>query len=202
MVGFAATSGSHTSFPLMEATTQTWSSFHFVTSATWGTDAHSLYGFVANGLTDGNPVQVRFSCSGDNATGCIIQVLGVSSMTRFGANAVRQFAFELNQATSTTPNPLFAQATVSSNALLGAVALTSSPPVITPTASWIEAFDTGYATPSTGMETMYVSSGIVSTQIIWGSVCNAINCSLIVELDASEEAIQRMMGAMLQYYPR
>ena len=190
LVGLVAASGTATSYARMFCTSEAWCTFTFVTSAGWNADANRLYAFVANGFATGIQVRPRFDCTGDNATGSVIQIYGVSSMSRTGSSAaVRQYAFELNQAVSTRPNPSFSSATFDTNAIIGGVAATSSPPGMTPTTGWTEGFDTGFATPSTGLETMYTVSNVASTVINWGSSSNAVNCSLVIEFDASEASV-------------
>ena len=185
LVGFAAASGTVTSFALMECTSQPWTTFSFITSARWQAGNYKLFSFVSNGLTTGSPINVRFSGSGDPATGCIINVFGLSSMSFTGATAVVQLARQDNQLVSTRPSPTFASTTLNTNVLIGGVAMNSSPPGMTPTTDWIEGYDTGYSTPTTGLHSQYVNSGVASTAINWGSSSDAANCSIVLELDAS-----------------
>ena len=185
LVAFVAASGTVAQDAFLEITTQQWRRFTQITTAQWESSTNTLYAYVANGSCNGQACVVRWDCASDAATGAIIQVYGVSSVHRVGSNLVRQVAVQLNQAASTRPNPTFGFSTSSINAIFGAVANNSSLAAMLPPTSWDEGFDTGYATPLTGLETVYVSSGAASTVITWGSSTSSLGCSIVMELNTT-----------------
>ena len=185
LVAFVVASGTGAADAFLEITTQPWRRFALVTSAQWSNSTNSLYAFVANGPSTGAACVARFDCASDAATGSIIQVCEITSVSRVGTDLVRQMAVQLNKAASTRPNPTFGFNTSSINSIWGAVANSSTLAAMQPPTSWIEAVDTGYATPATGLESVYLNSGATSTVITWGSSSSSLNCSIIVEFNTT-----------------
>ena len=66
--------------------------FTKVLSSVRGTSAHTQYCFVANQLVPGSPASmtVTMDVTGDNGTGCVGLVGGVSGMTLTGLAAIKQ----------------------------------------------------------------------------------------------------------------
>ncbi|HEV8455340.1 MAG TPA: hypothetical protein VGQ24_10630 [Gemmatimonadales bacterium] len=148
--------------------------------------ADTLQLFVRNQLiASASSMTVTYDCTGDAATGCIIQVASVAGMFRTGASAVSQNAAENNQAAGGTPAPVFAFNCQTGNPTLGAVFNATNPATMTPPASWTEQNDTGYSTPGTGQEYVSRDSGFTGTTITWGSTSGTAFCDIIVELDTT-----------------
>jgi len=150
--------------------------------------------WVRNGLI-GSASSTTFSIAPGTTTGGGIGVFAVSGLARTGANAVRQSAVQSNQASSGTPTPVLGQAALTGNVLIGAVFNATNAATMTPrgTPAWSERFDVGYATPTTGLETMTINSGETGTSIAWGGTSASAFCSLVAELDCSAEAEQPML---------
>ena len=123
------------------------------------------------------------------STGGGLDVFNISGMVRSGLNAIRQGAQQSNQAASGTPTPVLGSTSLTTNPLIGAVFNATSPATMTPRASWTEATDLGYSTPTTGLETMFRSSGETSTSIAWGGTSGSAFGSTVVELDASTPSV-------------
>ena len=185
LVAFVAASGTVAQDAFLEITTQPWRRFTMITTAQWAASTNTLYAFVANGPSTGAACVARFDCASDAATGSIINICEVTSVSRVGINLIRQQAVQLNRGASTRPNPTFAINTSSINSIVGAVANNSSLAAMLPPTSWIESVDTGYATPLTGLETVYLNSGAASTVITWGSSSSSLNCSIVFEIDTT-----------------
>lgn len=152
--------------------------------------ASSNYIFIRNQLVQSAVAHVvTFTCTGDAATGCVILVYGVSSMTRVGSSAARQSAIQSNQAAGGTPAPAFSVAALTGNPCIGMVGSAANPTAVTPPTSWTEPatplFDTGYATPAAGAEACHINSGFTGTTVTWGSTSSGAFGSVIVELDTS-----------------
>lgn len=116
--------------------------------------------------------------SGGAAIGC--RVAGCSAT---GASAIVQSAVQSNQ-TSGTPNPTFAVAPATGNAIVGAVFNITNPATMTPRSSpaYTELADIGYATPTNGLEAMFINSGDTATGITWGSAGGSAFCSSVMEI--------------------
>ena len=195
LIAFVGASGTVTTDAFLEITTEPWRRFTLITTAQWAASANYLYAYVANGPATGAACVARWDCTGDAATGSNINILGVSSMHRVGSNAIRQVAVQLNNGSSTRPNPVFGFSTSSINVIVGAVANDSSVAAMLPPTSWSEAFDSGYTTPLTGLETVYLNSGAISTTITWGSSSSSLNCAIVMELNTT--TTDTWMGASL-----
>lgn len=155
-------------------------------------------GFVKNASADKVTIFVRTalvpatlstiitmtSPGGDTGGGLL--VYRVTGMTRTGQAAVRQVAGQSNQAASGTPAPVFPQACLTTNSVIGAVLNETNPATITPTASpvFTEKHDTGYATPTTGIETQTLDSGFTGTTLTWGGTSATQFASIAAELEA------------------
>ena len=131
---------------------------------------------------------VTFSHAAGNATGCSINVLRISGMSRAGITAIRnstQFGKQDNGAAAGTPAPALPVAALTGNPCVGAVGNSVNPAAMTAPASWTERFDSGYATPAAGMESVSIDSGFTGTTVTWGSTSGGTFCAIVAELDTS-----------------
>jgi hypothetical protein len=120
-------------------------------------------------------------------------------MSRTGLSAIRQFAVDQNNATSTTPLCTWSVSSLTANACIAAVGYNSSVAQALPMTNWTERADVGYPTPSTALEYFSRDSGNVSTTVSTGNVINSLSAMIAIELNTS--TIDRPMGGNLQYYP-
>lgn len=142
--------------------------FALLARATFGPTIHSVYVFVAKRRTPASPaaMTLTFDCTGDNHSGAIIHVAGITGMERVGLDAVRQHVI-INDGTGGTA-PVF---TLPSNALTGnptyyALAEISTGGVLTPT-NWTEGAESSYSTPTIGAAYGYRNSGYTGTGPTW-----------------------------------
>lgn len=159
--------------------------FTEVASVLDASSANTLYCFVALSPAAASAMTVTFKCIDDAATGADIDVYRVSGMHYVGQQAVRQTANQANHASGSAPAPAFGSAALTGNVTLGAVANSTSPATMTPPTGWTEGNDSGYSTPTTGLETVWRNSGFTGTTVTWGSSSASAFASLIVELDTS-----------------
>jgi len=159
--------------------------FTRVATALKNTSADTIYVFVALHFAAASSMTVTFNCTGDSATGAVIQIVRVSGMSRRGIGAIRQFAVQANQAAGGTPAPAFTAAALTGNPTIGVVGNSTSPATLTAPTGWTELDDTGYATPTTGAEYVTRNSGFTGTTITWGSTSASAFGDIILELDAS-----------------
>jgi hypothetical protein len=130
-----------------------------------------------------------FTCAPGTTTGGGIAVYKVTGISRVGSNAIRQSAIQSNQSSGGTPTPVFGFAALTTSAVIGAVFNATSSATLTPRSSpsYTEDVDTGYSTPTTGIETMHVNSGETGTNIAWGSTSGSAFCSAVVEIDSTAQ---------------
>jgi hypothetical protein len=158
--------------------------FTKIAGTAYAGNANTVYVFVSNSFASASSMTVTFDCTGDSATGCVLQVARVSGMSRTGASAVLQSA--VAKATGgTIPAATFAAAVETGNPTLGLVGNISNPAALTPPTSWTEQDDTGYFTPTTGAEYVSRNSGFTGTTITWGAASASAHGEVIVELDTS-----------------
>lgn len=158
-----------------------------IASCVKATSADTLYVFVSNRFATGSAMTVTFHTSGGGtASGCIIFVAQVTSMTRAAKDASRQTAVQSNQAAAGTPGPAFGVSALTGNPTLGCIFNATNPATMTTPTNWTERQDVGYATPTTGGEYVTRDSGFTGTTVTWGSTSGSAFCSLIIELDTSE----------------
>lgn len=186
LVSFVGASGTVAAAPTLTISSESWSSFTLVTSAVFAAGAHTLYAFVANGLTSSaSALKAFFDCTGDAATGSVIQMAEVTGMTRVGGSAVRQIATDPANASSTSPVCTWAASTLSANPCIAAVGYISSLPGVNPMTSWTQRSDVGYTTPSLSVEYMSRDSGYVSTTVSTATPVSSANAMIALELDTS-----------------
>ena len=159
--------------------------FTKVTSAVKGGTAHTLYAFVANALAAASSMTVTFDCTGDPASGAIVQVARIAGMSKTGLTAILQSAKLENQSAGGTPTATFPASALTGNPTLGAVGNGTNPATVTNPSGWTERADAGYSVPDAGQEYVSRDSGFTGTVITWGSTSASTFCDLIVELDAS-----------------
>lgn len=128
-----------------------------------------------------------FTASQASSSGGGLTVFSVAGMTRTGASAVRGSGGQSSGTSGTTPAPVLTQAALTGNPVIGAVANGTSPAGLTPRSSpaYTEASDLGYATPTTGLESMFINSGETASTITWGGTSASTFASIAVELDTS-----------------
>lgn len=167
--------------------------FTQIARATYNSSTNSVYAFVANKLVISATSQtVTFSCPSDASTGQIIAVCSVSGLTRMGISAIRQYKTRNNQGSGTAPSATFDLTTLTVNPLLGVVGNTVNAATLSPPADWTERADTGYGSPSTGLEYATRDSGFAGTVITWGS--NSISGSGTIILEINTSRIPRSVG--------
>lgn len=151
------------------------------------TSLDTTYIFVSNTRYNAVSMTGTFDCTGDTATGAIITIVRVSGMTRTGADAVLQFASIANQAAAGTPAITFGASVLTGNATIVGVGNSTNAAGITPPASWSETpcSDTGYATPTTGMECATRDSGFTGTTVTWGGTSASAFGAIGVELNTT-----------------
>lgn len=145
----------------------------------------TIYLFVSNATAAASSMTVTFDCTGDAATGTVIEVARVSSLTRTGSSAVLRSAVTSSGSNGNVPAATFAAAALTGNPTLGVVGNLTNPATLTPPTSWTEQSDTGFATPTTGTEYVSRDSGFTGTVITWGSSSASNYGVVIVEMDTS-----------------
>lgn len=143
----------------------------------------TIYAFASDSGASASSQTVTFDCTGDAATGANILVAGVSGMSYYGSTSTRQSGSGTGTA-GTTPSATFPAACLTGNPTLCAAGNTTNPAGITPPSSWSSLADTGYATPTRGLQASNRDSGFTGSSITWGSTSTA-HGELVIELDAS-----------------
>jgi hypothetical protein len=157
-----------------------------ITNCVKNSSADTMRVFIRNALV-GNASSTVFTHAPGTTTGGGLAVIKVTGMTRVGYSAFRQFAVQSNQSAA-TPAPVFGQAVLTGNPVIGAVFNASNPAALTPRTSFAELFDNGYATPTTGLEIMSRDSGETGTTMTWGGASASAFCSVAVELNTDATA--------------
>lgn len=124
------------------------------------------------------------TCTGDTASGAAIDVWTIDLMGRTGTSAVRQSAGRSNTVAGTTPTMTFGVAALTGNPIIGILGCATNPATITPPTNFTEDTDTGYATPTAGIETAHRSSGHTSTTVSFGNAATQWGAT-VIEFDTS-----------------
>lgn len=131
-------------------------------------------------------VSTIFTLAPGTTTGGGLAVLKVTGMSNTGSAASRSTGSQANQA-SGTPAPVLGGAALTGNPVIAAVFNATNPATMTARSSpaYTELVDTGWATPTTGIEIMAINSGETAQTITWGSSSASAFCSVVTELDSS-----------------
>lgn len=149
------------------------------------TSADGLWVFVRTALVPATLSTVITMTSPGGDTGGGLLVYRLTGMSRVNSAAVRQFARQQNQAAAGTPAPVLGAAALTGNSLIGAVFNATNVATLTPPTGWTEKHDTGYNTPTSGVETATIDSGFTGTTVTWGSTSASAFAAVVVEMDAS-----------------
>lgn len=163
-------------------------------------DGHGTYSLVVaalkNASADRVAIYVRadaiqraasttFTIAPGASSGGGLQVFKITGMTISGPAVVRQSGSQANGAAAGTPTCALAGAALTGNPLIGAVFNATNPATMTAPTGFTENLDTGYATPTTGYESVLASSGVTASTITWGSTSASAFGAVVAEFSAA-----------------
>lgn len=172
--------------------------YHRIGSATapmseGGGTTGALWISVRNALI-GSATSTTFTVTNTGDTGGGLTVLRFSGMTRVGGAAVRQSVGE-SSATENPPTITFASTTLTGNPVILACMGEDNPLALTPPTGFTEADDTGWATPTTGIEVCWDNSGNTATLFSWSGGASTDHNEVGIELDTSALTNPGWIGA-------
>lgn len=147
----------------------------------------ALYGawYVRDALVPAGSSTI-FTLSNPGAdTGGGLAVIKVTGMAKAGSSAVRQYKAQATALTGTPATGNWTSSKITTNPVVGAVINLSNPAGLTPTTSYSELLDTGYTTPSHGVQIQSINSGDTSNTMTWGSSSASDYVCMGVELDST-----------------
>jgi hypothetical protein len=125
-----------------------------------------------------------FTATNTGDTGGGLTVLRFSGMARAGLDAIRQSIGESN-ATENPPTITFASTTLTGNPVILGCMGEDSPLALTPPTGFTEADDTGWATPTAGIEVCWDDAGNTATLFSWSGGAAIDHNEVGLELDTS-----------------
>jgi len=148
------------------------------------------YAYVAGQLVPSSPTAMTctMDVTGDNGTGAIDFVAAITGMSKVNSAAVRQSGTN-NGAAGTTPSVTMGSAILTTNPVIAFMQNVSNPAGVTPPANFTELSDTGYPTPDKGAEYAHRNSGETGTTITWGGTSATAWSAIVIEFDASSNAV-------------
>ena len=156
--------------------------------STGGGTAGALWISIRNSLVT-SATSTIFTETGTGNTGGGLTVLAVSGMARTGAMAARQNKGESTQ-TEDPPSIAFAAATLTANPIVLGVLGEDSPAGLTAPTDFAEHTDTGWSSPTTGIEVCSVNSGKTASSYSWSGGALADHNEVGVELDTTAYIIK------------
>lgn len=195
LVVIMAASATTDAAPTMQVSTTPPGTWALVATVQQSGGGNRLYVFVAEQfVTSATSRSVTGDTPNDASTGTVLTVYSISGMTKTGAAAVRQIGQQDNQASgSGNPNPAFSAAVLTSNPTIAAVMNSSNPANLNLT-SWTEpaGADTGYASPTTGLQSCFRDSGFTGTAMTYDGASATAFGSVAIEFDASGDNLVSM----------
>ena len=161
--------------------------------STGGGTACALWFSVRNALI-GSATSTTFTEAASGETGSGLTVLRFSGMTRVGAAAIKQSIGESNQ-TENPPTITFGATSDTNNPIILAVMGEDNPPALTSPVGFTEAEDTGWATPTSGIQVCWDDAGNVLTLFAWTGGALADHNEIGVELDTSTAPVTYSLTA-------
>ncbi len=150
------------------------------------TSADALLLAVSNKTTQAISTTVTFTPAGaPTSTGIAFSVLRLAGMLRVGGDAVRQVAFQSNQAGGGTPAPVFPAVCMTGNPAFSTVVNATVFPNVTVPSGWTAGDTPGFAIPFADLTEAYINSGFTSATVTWGSTSPDGFASVAVELDST-----------------
>jgi len=139
---------------------------------------------IATAQVGGAPgsMTVTFDCTGDAATGCaftVFQVTGHNASVPLAQASTGLSSF----GTGATPAVTLAAARNTLNAYMAGAFNVTNPAGIAQPSGWTETADTGYSTPTIGMETAFRAGGETSATITWGGVSASAGSAYAIEIN-------------------
>lgn len=163
-------------------------SYDLITTAQKNTSADTMSAFVRTTLLSNTTSTVVTVATGSNTAGAV-HVYAIRQAAKSGLAAIVQSARQENQAAAGTPAPAFSSSASVVNVTLGAVFNATNPAGLTAPTNWTERQDTGFNTPSTGLESVNRDATFSGTTITWGSTSASAFSSIIIEIDSDNEGI-------------
>lgn len=148
-----------------------------------GGTACALWISVRNSLI-GSATSTIFTATNSGDTGGGLTVLRFSGMSRTGSSAIKQSIGQSSQ-TENPPTITFSATTDTANPVILACMGEDNPLAITPPTGFTEADDTGWATPTTGIEVCWDDSGNTATLFSWTGGATTDHNEVGLELDTS-----------------
>lgn len=158
--------------------------------STGGGTTGALWISVRNALIT-SATSTIFTATNTGDTGGGLTVLRFSGMTRVGADAILQSIGE-SSATENPPTIAFAKTTLTENPIVLACLGEDNPLALTPPTGFTEADDTGWATPTTGIEVCWDDAGNTATLFAWSGGAATDHNEVGLELDT--RAPRRVMA--------
>ncbi|HEY1249360.1 MAG TPA: hypothetical protein VGE97_10255, partial [Nitrososphaera sp.] len=114
-------------------------------------------------------VSTVFTHAPGTSTGGGIAVYAIRGMGKVGLDAIRQSIQQANQSGGATPTPTFSSAVLTGNPVISAVFNAANPGGISARSSpsYTRDVNSGYSTPTTGLDAMHINSGETGTAIAW-----------------------------------
>lgn len=160
-----------------------------ITSALKNTSADKLAAYIRTEFIQYTNSTI-FTHAPGVSTGGGLAVFAIRGMHRVGLAAIKQTAKDDNQAGAATPTPTFASAVLAKNPVISAVFNAANPGGITARTNYTRDVDTGWATPTSGVDIMHRNTSETATAIAWGSTSSSAYCDLAFELDTDFTATE------------
>jgi len=141
-------------------------------------------------------VSTTFTHDPGTSSGGGIAVYAIRGSAKVGLAAIKQSIQDSNKL-SATPSPVLGNTPVSTNPVLSAVFNNTNPGGVTARTGYTSDLDTGYATPTSGFDSIHLNSGETSATITWGSSSASNYCDLAIEFDMSVTLLENQQDTFL-----
>lgn len=137
---------------------------------TWNGGTSKLYIFVANTLAAASSMTATFTCTGDNATGCLVHIVRVAGAPTPAGTYVQVASNADDTQGVLIPSVTMGAAVNTNNCVIVCAVDTNNPSAIDEPSGFTEHVDSGFNNPSIGFEAAYKISGTTSTTINWQNI--------------------------------
>lgn len=157
-------------------------SFAKKTNANGGMSGDMAYIFAGAAGATASSQTITFDCTGDAATGCIIEVFEITGMSRFGTDAVRQSKFTTSQANDSITLAFDASCLTGNPTIAVGINQGGSYTTVT---GWTLKNNTGYVTPTRNLYYYGRDSGFTGTSVTINASSSNDGIAFLAEFDTS-----------------
>lgn len=120
-----------------------------------------------------------------SSTGGGLIIFRLAGVRRTGTGIVRSYGSQDTQTAGTTPAPVLNLTPLPTSIILIGLLCATATNCAVPRSGYTESIDTGYSSPTTGVEFQFLNSGETSATLTFGGTTASAYCDIGIEIDVA-----------------